>query len=96
MCDNLGQFSEFTESHNVVIVGGDIPLQSLGSGMVSLNCVIPHGRYSDGHCHEVVTVVLHDVLYVPTLGHCLVSWNALRGNCELRGVRENDEDYLYV
>ena len=71
MCDNLGQFSEFTESHNVVIVGGDIPLQSKAVGIVSLNCAIPNGRY-----YEVVTVVLQDVLYVPTLGHCLVSWDS--------------------
>ena len=90
MCDNLGEFDEFSESDNVVIVGGNIPLKVKGKGSVRLNCCLPNRSYQ--------IVILQNVLYVPTLGHKLVSWNVLCGQHELKGVRNlsDNADYLYV
>ena len=42
------------------------------------------------------SVKLQNVLYVPSLGHSLVSWNILRHSCELRGSCDNGADFLYV
>ena len=51
--------------------------------------MLPHG--------ESHVIALFHLPFVPRLGDCLISWNALRGDCELRGVHESDdEDYLYV
>ena len=64
-------------------------MTAIGKGTIQLCCILPEG---ESHIIE-----LYDVLYVPKLGHCLISWNALRGDCELRGVHEiDDDDYLYV
>ena len=55
----------------------------------SLNCCLPNG-------YQIV--ILHNVLYVPTLGHKLVSWNMLRELHKLKGVHNlsDNADYLYV
>ena len=58
MCDNPGQFSELSKTNVSITVGGNIPVQVTGKGIVKLNCALPHGQ------GRVVT--LQEVLYVPT------------------------------
>ena len=72
MCNDLGKFHELmlSESDDTMKVGGGIPLTVAGRGIVRLQCLLPEGR------HYVIE--LQDVLFVPALGHCLVSWNALQ------------------
>ena len=53
-----------------------------------LNCLLPD--------NEICRLELQNVLYVPCLGHCLVSWNVLRQEeCCLWQEPENSE-LLYV
>ena len=90
MCNDLDKYHEFIPNCKAIVtVGDNIPLEAIGKGTIRLYCMLP-----DGESH---VIELFDVLFVPKLGHCLISWNALRGDCELRGVHESDdEDYLYV
>jgi len=74
------QFDSLSTTGGTVTVGDGIPLQSKRSGAVTLDCLL-----SRGNCHRFI---LQDVLYVPALGHCLVSWNVM--SCEghmVHGIR---------
>ena len=83
MCDTLEQFTPLSMSDGVVTVGSDIPLQVAWKGTVSLHRLLPSQSNNDrGHC-RCHRFKLLDVLYVPTLRHCLVSWSALRSDYEL-------------
>jgi hypothetical protein len=71
MSNDIGQISSFYQSDGVVTVEDNIPLRSYSRGTVLLNCVLPNG--------SITKFKLTEVIYVPDLGHSLVSWNVLRG-----------------
>ena len=90
MCNDLDIYHEFIPNCEAnVTVGDNIPLEAIGKGTIRVCCMLP-----DGESHVIEQF---DMLFVPKLDHCLISWNALRGDCKLWGVHESDnEDYLYV
>ena len=96
MCDDIGQFRSLSMSNGIVKVGSDIPLRIAGKGMVSLHCLLPAGTDNDkvcrscdsGYCHSsCYRLDLLDMLLVPTLRHCLLSWNVLRRDYEMHQSR---------
>ena len=81
MTDQIGQFICLTPHHGIVRVGGNSELRSEGVGTVLLSCL---STDSDNVDSGVVTSVrLNNVLYVPTLGHSLLSWNQIKNKCHL-------------
>ena len=90
MCNDLDKYHEFIPNCKAIVtVGDNILLEAIGKGTIRLCFMLPDG--------ESYVIELFDVLFVPKLGHCLISLNALRGDGELWGVHESDdEDYLYV
>ena len=93
MCYTLEQFSTLSMFDGIVTVGSDIPLQVAGKSTVSLHwLLLSQSNNGSGHCrcHQFE---LLDVLYVPTLRHCLVSWSALRSDYEL--YQRGSDLYVY-
>jgi len=70
MTSDIGQFERFEQSHGAVSVGGGNTLSVEGLGTVLLDCILPNNNV-----HNVVR--LNSVLYVPSFGHSLLSWNVL-------------------
>jgi len=68
MTSDIGRFLTLIPSKGTVKVGGNNNLPIEGTGAVLLNCALPDGSTNQ--------IVLHSVLYVPTLGHSLISWNS--------------------
>lgn len=72
MTDQIAQFTYLTPHHGIVRVGGNSELLSEGIGTVLLSTRT-----------AATTVRLNNVLYVPTLGHSLLSWNQIKNRCHL-------------
>jgi len=70
MTSDIGVFEHIQPHQGVVGVGGGGTLLAEGIGSVLLNCILPDGT---SHLSR-----LNAVLYIPTLGHSLVSWNVLK------------------
>ena len=94
MTSNIGLFEQLSTNYGSghVRVGGNSLLAIEEKGTVILSCLIPCSptcSHVSQACCTVNLVRLHDVLYVPHLGHSLVSWNALKGKFSLSGVGNN-------
>src|SRR5258705_1649467 len=70
MTSDLGRFETFSANTGTIEVAGDIFLEYKGKG----SCLV-YPLYPDG---TTSVVRLINVLYVPTLGYNLISWNVLR------------------
>jgi len=70
MTSDIGVFEHIQPHQGLVGVGGGSTLPAEGIGSVLLNCILPDGT---SHLSR-----LNAVLYIPTLGHSLVSWNVLK------------------
>jgi len=70
MTSDIGVFEHIQPHQGVVGVGGGGTLLTEGIGSVLLNCILLDGT---SHLSR-----LNAVLYIPTLGHSLVSWNVLK------------------
>jgi len=75
MTSDIGRFLTLIPSKGTVTVGGNNNLSIEGTGTVLLNCALPDGSTKQ--------IVLHSVLYVPTLGHSLISWNSISSKVAL-------------
>ena len=70
MTSDLGRFETFSANTGTIEVAGETFLEYKGKG----SCLV-YPLYPDG---TTSVVRLINVLYVPTLGHNLISWNVLR------------------
>src|SRR5258706_1171644 len=70
MTSDLGRFETFSANSGTIEVAGETFLEYKGKG----SCLV-YPLYPDG---TTSVVRLINVLYVPTLGHNLISWNVLR------------------
>src|SRR5258705_3202955 len=70
MTSDLGRFETFSANTGTIEVAGETFLEYKGKG----SCLV-YPLYLDG---TTSVVRLINVLYVPTLGHNLISWNVLR------------------
>src|SRR5258705_11129872 len=70
MTSDLGRFETFSANTGTIEVAGETFLEYKGKG----SCLV-YPLYPDG---TTSVVKLINVLYVPTLGHNLISWNVLR------------------
>ena len=70
MTSDLGRFETFSAHFGTIEVAGETFLEYKGKG----SCLI-YPLYPDG---TTSVVRLTNVLYVPTLGHNVISWNVLR------------------
>src|SRR5258705_11051611 len=70
MTSDLGRFETFSVNTGTIEVAGETFLEYKGKG----SCLV-YPLYPDG---TTSVVRLINVLYVPTLGHNLISWNMLR------------------
>src|SRR5258706_1716510 len=70
MTSDLGRFGTFSANSGTIEVAGETFLEYKGKGSCLLYPLYPDGTTS--------VVRLINVLYVPTLGHNLISWNVLR------------------
>ena len=90
MTSNIGLFEQLSTNHEPrhIRVGGNSLLAIKGKGTIILSCLIPCSPtcFHISYCN---LVRLYDVLYVPHLGHSLISWNALKGKFSLSGVGNN-------
>jgi len=79
MTSDLDKFETIIANHGTVKVGGGVILVHEGKGTCLVHPLLPDGT--------TTTVRLVNVLYVPTLGHSLLSWNVLRSRftCEMGG-----------
>ena len=75
MTSDIGCFLTLIPSKGTVMVGGNNNLPIEGTGTVLLNCAPPDGSTNQ--------IILHSVLYVPTLGHSLISWNSISSKVAL-------------
>ena len=88
MTSDIGHFEQLSIHNGSVRVGGNALLDVEGKGTVILRCYLPQSR-SPKSCTSVNLVRLHNVLFVPQLGHSLVSWNALKCGYRLSGQGDN-------
>ena len=72
MTSNLELFEVIQKDHGTVKVGGNHLLEYEGKGTCILHPLLPDGTST--------TVRLMNVLYIPQLGHNLLSWNCLRSS----------------
>ena len=81
MTSDIDKFETLRTHHGTVRVGGNSFLDYEGKGTCLVHPILPNGSIS--------TVRLCNVLFVPLLGHNLISWNVLRSrfSCE---IEDND------
>src|SRR5258706_7341405 len=72
MTSDLGRFETFSANTGTIEVAGETFLEYKGKG----SCLV-YPLYPDG---TTSVIRLINVLYVPTLGHNLISWNVLRNH----------------
>src|SRR5258706_1894519 len=86
MTSDLGRFETFSANSGTIEVAGETFLEYKGKG----SCLV-YPLYPDG---TTSVVRLINVLYVPTLGHNLISWNVLRNRflCLMGGNHVHAKD----
>ena len=65
MSSNLNKFDTITEDHGIVEVSGEVYLKYEGRGFCLVHSLLPDGSINQ--------ILLKNVLFVPDLGHNLIS-----------------------
>ena len=69
MSSNLDKFDTITEDHEIVEVGGEVYLKYERRGSCLVYLLLPNSSINQ--------ILLKNILFVPDLGHYLISWNVL-------------------